>query len=285
MRKLIAIGFGIALCLPAITFAEEGRYDRLQFTGSDAHFVVGGVTIQVVNYAKLSILTMGASSFNVEVAPGSIFSAKSTLTEQLSVSSVSGSTDYTVTDTCTQTVSQVTIETGTATSTLTITPDSTSLCSTINTGGSGGGGGGGGGGSGGGGGAPTVTTTTNTPTVTTTTTGTLTAEQRTALIATLTAQVQSLLAQVMALTGGAYSSFSRDLQVGATGDDVRGLQVYLNTHGYTVSSSGAGSPGNETTMFGGLTRAAVRKLQQDAGITPAAGYFGPKTRAYVAANP
>ena len=48
---------------------------------------------------------------------------------------------------------------------------------------------------------------------------------------------------------------------------------------------GGGSPGNETTMFGGLTRAALIEFQKANGITPAVGYFGPKTRAYIATNP
>lgn len=80
------------------------------------------------------------------------------------------------------------------------------------------------------------------------------------------------------------ASFNRDLTVGASGDDVRALQVFLNTHGYTVASAGPGSPGNETAVFGALTRAAVIKYQQAKGITPAAGYFGPKTRAAVIAE-
>ena len=76
-----------------------------------------------------------------------------------------------------------------------------------------------------------------------------------------------------------------DLETGSTGSEVQALQQYLNTHGYTVAESGPGSPGNETTRFGALTRAALIKLQEANGISPAAGYFGPKTRAFVEANP
>lgn len=81
------------------------------------------------------------------------------------------------------------------------------------------------------------------------------------------------------------SSFTRDLNVGTTGADVRALQRYLNAHNFSVAATGSGSVGNETEMFGALTRAALSKFQQAKGISPAAGYFGPKTRAYVAANP
>ena len=79
----------------------------------------------------------------------------------------------------------------------------------------------------------------------------------------------------------ARSAFARNLEVGTTGDDVMGLQVFLNTRGYQIAASGPGSPGNETNKFGGLTRAALIKFQKANGISPAAGYFGPKTRAVV----
>lgn len=105
-----------------------------------------------------------------------------------------------------------------------------------------------------------------------------------ALIAQLQAQIAALQAQLAALSGGAPSgsvscNFTRDLQVGSTGDDVKCLQQYLNASGYKVASSGVGSPGNETTYFGGLTKAAVAAWQAAKGISPAAGYFGPKSRA------
>lgn len=79
-------------------------------------------------------------------------------------------------------------------------------------------------------------------------------------------------------TGG--SSFSRNLQLGNTGQDVKALQIYLNTHGYTISAVGAGSPGNETTTFGSLTKKALIKFQKDHNISPT-GYFGQITRGAV----
>ena len=66
-----------------------------------------------------------------------------------------------------------------------------------------------------------------------------------------------------------------------TGEDVKALQQWLNANGYRVAESGPGSPGNETSKFGGATRAALIKFQKAMGITPAVGYFGPKTRAAV----
>ncbi len=76
-------------------------------------------------------------------------------------------------------------------------------------------------------------------------------------------------------------TFSRSLTVGATGEDVRQLQIFLNTKGFTVTTSGVGSRGNESTYFGPATRAALVKYQISNGINPAVGFFGPVTRARV----
>jgi peptidoglycan hydrolase-like protein with peptidoglycan-binding domain len=74
------------------------------------------------------------------------------------------------------------------------------------------------------------------------------------------------------------------LEVGSTGDDVKALQVYLNTHGFTLTANGPGSPGSETTFFGRATKAALIDFQKAVGISPTSGYFGPKTRAYIASH-
>ena len=83
------------------------------------------------------------------------------------------------------------------------------------------------------------------------------------------------------VTSTAVSVFKANLTVGSLGSEVKALQEFLNAKGYTVSTSGAGSPGNETTKFGSLTKAALIKYQKAKGITPAVGYFGAKTRAAV----
>ncbi len=77
------------------------------------------------------------------------------------------------------------------------------------------------------------------------------------------------------------SSFTRNLDVGSKGTDVKMLQVYLNTYGFTIASSGSASPGNETDYFGRATQAALIKFQVAHSITPAVGYFGPITRKVV----
>ncbi|HQJ84051.1 MAG TPA: Ig-like domain-containing protein, partial [Candidatus Paceibacterota bacterium] len=73
--------------------------------------------------------------------------------------------------------------------------------------------------------------------------------------------------------------FSRDLKLGTSNEEVRELQKYLNAHGFTVATSGPGSPNHETTYFGPATRAALSRFQEANNITPALGYFGPLTRA------
>ncbi len=107
-----------------------------------------------------------------------------------------------------------------------------------------------------------------------------------AQIAALLAQIQQLQSQLNASNSGGSSmtsyNFTRDLTVGSTGDDVKALQQFLNGHGAQIAASGAGSPGNESTYFGSLTKAALAKFQAANGIAPAAGYFGPKTRAFLA---
>jgi predicted signal transduction protein with EAL and GGDEF domain len=56
------------------------------------------------------------------------------------------------------------------------------------------------------------------------------------------------------------------------------LQKFLNTHGFSLVSTGWGSPGNETATFGLHTYAALVNFQP-ANNLPATGYFGPLTRA------
>ncbi len=75
------------------------------------------------------------------------------------------------------------------------------------------------------------------------------------------------------------ATFTRNLEYGNNGEDVRALQRFLNTHGFVVAKTGPGSPGNETSLFRDATKAAVIKFQTFYGIKPAIGFFGPITRA------
>ena len=104
-------------------------------------------------------------------------------------------------------------------------------------------------------------------------------------------QLKALLAQLLAFKGNTTAAaavsgtFATDLTVGSSSADVKMLQAYLNAKGFMVAATGPGSKGNETMLFGPATQAALTKFQAAKGITPASGFFGPKTRAYVNANP
>ena len=85
-------------------------------------------------------------------------------------------------------------------------------------------------------------------------------------------------------SGNAYT-FTRNLTVGSTGEDVRELQKILNAEGFTIAKTGPGSPGNESTYFGLLTKQALIKYQSfyrsELGIVAGTGYFGPVTMKFV----
>lgn len=84
-------------------------------------------------------------------------------------------------------------------------------------------------------------------------------------------------------SGGVCPVLTRSLSQGATGEDVRQLQRFLNANAATrVAVSGAGSAGLETTYFGPATHAAVVRFQAANGVSPI-GVVGPATRAAVAA--
>lgn len=72
---------------------------------------------------------------------------------------------------------------------------------------------------------------------------------------------------------------SVNLYKGITNSQVRTLQIFLNSKGFTIAASGVGSPGKETNYFGLATEAAVKKFQTTYGIKPVNGVVGPLTRA------
>ncbi|HUQ30070.1 MAG TPA: peptidoglycan-binding protein, partial [Candidatus Paceibacterota bacterium] len=72
-------------------------------------------------------------------------------------------------------------------------------------------------------------------------------------------------------------TFTRDLTIGSTGADVTALQSWLIAGGYSI-------PAGATGFFGAQTQAALAAYQAKVGISPAAGYFGPITRAKVSGS-
>ena len=80
-----------------------------------------------------------------------------------------------------------------------------------------------------------------------------------------------------------------NLKIGSTGSDVLRLQQFLNANGFTVSSSGPGSPGQETRTYGTKVAQAVTKFQEayytrilrPYRLTKGTGEVGPSTRAAI----
>lgn len=75
-------------------------------------------------------------------------------------------------------------------------------------------------------------------------------------------------------------TFTHDLDLGARGEDVRALQDFLIKRG-TGFASGQLSVVGTSGYFGTLTQTALKEFQMANGITPAIGYFGPKTRNFI----
>lgn len=300
MKKILAVASTIGLLVPAFAFAAS---DSVTLT-TDTVLSVGGVTLNISgSSATVESITVNASDFSFTLQSGSSIQVTAPNLNQLAASTAIDKS----TDTC-NTTDSILKYVGTAERTITITPLGALCSATI------------GGGtidsspsssssssssSGGSSSASTPAATPATPAVLATpatpAVAATPAKSASGLSAT---QIQSILdvlasfdadaetiAKVKAslegtvvvgsVTSNAVSIFKADLTIGSLGSEVKALQEYLNAHGYTISTSGPGSSGNETTKFGALTRAALVKYQKAKGITPAAGYFGPKTRATV----
>ena len=108
----------------------------------------------------------------------------------------------------------------------------------------------------------------------------VTVDELLALIAQLQGQLATLQGGTTPSGTGACAgvTFTRNLTVGSTGTDVKCLQVLLNNNGFVLATTGAGSPGMETSYFGPRTLAVIRAFQVSKGWTPA-NQVGPLTRA------
>ena len=95
----------------------------------------------------------------------------------------------------------------------------------------------------------------------------------------------AVIQHVSTTTSSTAFRFSKTLSLLDEGPEVRKLQEFLNTHGFTLAESGPGSPGQETERYGAATRQAVIKFQEayaaeilhPSGFTNGTGVFGPAT--------
>lgn len=296
----------LTLAVPSLVFAA---YNDVTLTTS-AVLSVNGITLNVSgSSAVVESITVNATNFTVTMPSGASFQVTAPNLERLTTDTLAGVTS----NICSTRESTLGYQT-TSGVTATITPV-TPTCASASTGGGSGGGGGGGGGT-------SVSTTPVSPAATATSTATSSSVASTtpAAVTTVTptvsalpasgltaTQVQSILdvlasfnvdAATMAsvrlvlegtssgsVTSAAVRVFKSNLTLGSLGSEVKALQQFLNSHGYPVASQGPGSPGNETSTFGAATRAALMSYQKAKGIKPVSGYFGPKTRATINAEP
>lgn len=121
-----------------------------------------------------------------------------------------------------------------------------------------------------------------------------TVEDLTAQINSLLSTIASLQAQLAGMTGGSTSggstcyNFTLNHKMGDQGGEVMNIQKFLNANGFTVSASGAGSAGNESSYFGAKTKAAVIAFQNanaasvlaPVGLSAGTGYWGSSSRSY-----
>ncbi len=250
------------LLVPVAVFAAYN-----DVTISNATIInVGSIDLVVSGTAQLSSITVSADSFTVDLSQNSSLAVTSANRRNFTVSP----SGYTQSQSCDTNSSVVAVSNSTdSTVTFTITPLSTTCTigitsSSDTTTSSSNSGGGGGSGS-----APSVPAQTTTPAVTT---------------------QQAVPSASTPKVVGISSVFAKILKPGSVDSDVTRLQQLLNSDPDTaIAKSGIGSLGKETTIFGSLTKEAVKKFQCKYKVacsgnenTTGYGSLGPKTRAKLA---
>ena len=277
---------GIAAALFVVPVLAFAAYNYVTLT-TDVVLSVNSVSINVSgSSATMETIAVGATSFTATLQAASAMTISAPNLSVTTEPAIGG-----ITAVCSSGVKTITIPAVTGANTVTVVPSSTACTNDTSSTSSGGGGPVGlvGSGGGGGGSASPVIPAPSTPPASTPSSSGLSTTQVDAILSLLSsfgadqATIDNVKAALngKATTGTVTAAFARNLELGMTGADVKALQQWLNANGYRVAGSGYGSPGNETTRFGGATKAALIKFQKANGITPAVGYFGPKTRAAV----
>ena len=263
---LVRAGIMVAFLAPALAFAASNDVTLT----TDTVLSVGGITLNITgSSATVESITVNTLDFSFNLQSGSTIQVTAPNGNILTADTA---TDRTIT-TCDSSASLMKYV-GTAARTVSITPTG-SIC---------GGGGSSGGGGGGGGGSSATPATPATPAIPATQTDSGCVAGNLFSTTTGKACVTPATPATPAIPASPSAQFTSNLTIGSQGNEVRALQIFLNTHGYLIASSGPGSLGNETTTFGGLTRAAVIAYQKAKGIAPAIGYVGPLTRTQLNAD-
>lgn len=102
-------------------------------------------------------------------------------------------------------------------------------------------------------------------------------------LAALLAQLSDLQKQVGQSAPAAAPTATPAAAINAPVGTIKHLQIFLNTHGFVIAATGAGSAGKETNTFGGMTKKALCRFQVERGIVASAksatcGVYGPKTK-------
>lgn len=276
------------LTAPTLALAA---YNDVTLTADTTILSVNGITLNVTGSgATIESITVNATDFTASLPPNSSITVTAPGLEQMNVS-----IDQTggLTQTCTSSSSTFTVS-ATASTNITVAPvSSTCPVSTTASNGSGSGNGapvasGGGGGSSG----SVIPSTTPAPAAPA---SGLSESQVQAILSLLSSfgADASVIANVNAslrgqaslgnAPGAKFAALTLALKKGSTGAQVKVLQQMLNADASTqIAASGAGSPGNETTLFGAATLAAVQKFQVKWGIAKPGdtgyGLVGPQTR-------
>lgn len=250
------------LLIPAIGFTANTDVvlnNSVIIDMNSENFTVSGT-------ANFDSVTVNANNFTINLSRDAAMTVVSAESRNFTVSPV----EYQKSFVCGSSDSTLELENDlwNETVTVTVTPASSGICS----GGGGGGGASGGGAASGGVSVPApVYTVIEGGTASTVTTPTATTPTITAPVTTITTEVSAIFSSAMGL--------------GQSSADIKRLQQLLNSDPDTmISSSGVGSPGNETEYYGSLTEKAVQKFQIKYKVVSSAsdagyGYVGPVTRA------
>lgn len=282
-KKILAV-ITVALLSPALALAA---YDDVSLTTS-AVLSVDGHDLQVIgSTAAIESITVNASTFSVVLQHASFLHLKAL---DHATMSYSGSQTVQAGFACESTYSQLDLSyddsvSGATTVTVTVSGSCVSSSGGSNSSSSGGGGGGS---------IAAIVPKATTPTQTTFGSG-LSSTQVNAIISLLQSfgADQSVIDNVRTSLAGTpnagtvssgHYTFARDLKLGSKGEDIKNLQKILNSDQETrITSTGDGSPGNETSYFGAMTVKAVQKFQLKYKLAApgSSGYgkVGPKTRA------